>query len=137
MASIESAIIALILATPALTALIGAAPNHRIAPMFNEQDTGYPNIAYSCSDEQSEHTLDGGAGYHQASFTFECWDLSFSGVVTLSKTLRDSLKNYRGTSDGINIQHIKYAGKLDLLEEFPRDPPLFRRNVFFEVTYQE
>ncbi len=78
--NIQNALVAFVANQGALTALIGNPP--RFYPEFAPDNAAYPRVTYTLTSDNRPNSLDGSAGFGEATFLLECWgDESNNGHI--------------------------------------------------------
>ena len=110
---IESALVKLLLADPAVSSLVG----NRIRPLVLPQDEILPALTYQSISGVSAHGHSGKTGKEICRMQFDCYAPGYSTAKNVSKALCNALDGFRGLSDGILIEGIFKENELDDFEE--------------------
>jgi hypothetical protein len=113
---IEQVLVARLLATPAVTAIVGA----RIAPVVLRQATADATLVYQRIYGQRSYSLTGAAGWVETQVQFTCWSASYSEARTLADEVRQALDLWASDADGVHLVSINdgadtYAEDLDMM----------------------
>jgi hypothetical protein len=129
MGSIEGAFVAIMLADPTLSPLVG----DRIFPMMLPEDTQLPALTYHSVDSPKPHsTLDVETPRIQVS----CWAQTYggaTGVKVVAQAVKNALHGKSGTYDSVRVIEIRYRNMVD---DFETDTNFFHIPVDFIVQYR-
>jgi hypothetical protein len=118
-------------------ATVGTLVSTRVYFMRIPQNTDRPNILLHKFAAEGSPTLSGRGGLKTGHFSVDCFAGSFADVRKLADAVYSAFDQYRGVVSGMNVQHILATPPVDIPEDEPLDPEIFRRNVVVEVLYQE
>jgi len=105
--SFESDLHALLLASPAVTALVG----NRIAADRIEQGAARPFVIYTRSATDRTRTLAGGLVSARATFDVQCWADTRLAAEAVAEAVTGAIE---AASQVVNTQESAYDGDLDL-----------------------
>jgi hypothetical protein len=142
---IEEALVTLLKADPAVTALIGVGNDARIYPESAPQNAGWPRLTYLVVDWPSDQTLSGPSGYCTPRIQFDCWasarsvTRAYATAKALVRAVRERLDGYSGQVNGLTIHWCKLIGR-EAIPEMPvsgDEAPVRRISLDFEVAHNE
>ena len=128
MNSIETAIIAIFLASTTLTALCGM----RIYPMILPDDCQYPAISYQRISETPDYTLDGPGTFDEVRLQIDCWAETALQTRALADVIRTSIDGLSGTCSGLTIWNAMRDNAQDFYEP---DHRLYRHSVDYRIQF--
>lgn len=134
----------ILLADSTVSGLVGT----RVYPHWLPQNPTYPAITLFRTDvDRSIRSFCSGAvqtnAKVQSSFSVDCWDHSATGsptesgpkrVAALATAVRDALKDYQGTVNGIRIDDIAIVSESDAADP---DPGIFRVSFSVDIWHTE
>jgi hypothetical protein len=120
---IDLALSPLLLAQPAVTALVGNA----IYPEELPDDAALPAITYRLVGVTAGPTWET-AGMYRYRVQFDCWALTALAAVNLRNALVASLNGFVGAAGGVNIQNAQVATIGDF---YQHEAMQYRRMVDF------
>lgn len=109
MTSIHGAIVAMLVADTAVSALVSS----RIYPVRMPLNVAYPAISIHEISGNEDHVT----GHRHNRYQVSCWSTSFSQVQSLKEAVIDCLQRYKGVASGNKIKQISFEGSMDLYEE--------------------
>lgn len=109
MTSIHGAIVALLVADTAVSALVSS----RIYPVHMPLNVTYPAISIHEISGNEDHVT----GHKHTRYQVSCWSTSFSQVQSMKEAVIDCLQRYKGVASGNKIKQISFEGSMDLYEE--------------------
>ena len=109
MTSIHGAIVALLVADTAVSALV----SNRIYPVRMPLNVTYPAISIHEISGNEDHVT----GHKHNRYQVSCWSTSFSQAQSLKEAVIDCLQRYKGVASGNKIKQISFEGSMDLYEE--------------------
>jgi len=115
---IEAALIARLLETPAVAALIGgdSIPAARIYPIVLPQKPTFPAITYQDISTVRDRTAQGPSGLAFARIQFDCWAAAapgapgYASAKALLAAVRAALDGFTGNRAGVEIQDASMEG---------------------------
>ncbi len=113
MATIEEAVNAVLLATPGVTAIVGASTAARIYPLRIPQDAPRPAIAYQKISSPKQMSHSGSSNLARTRLQITCQGETYTSVKALAAAVRTALIGYRGTVGGVRIDGILIDDDLD------------------------
>jgi hypothetical protein len=128
----EEALIAKLLATAGVTALVGT----RVFPGARPQGSGLPAIVLNLIAAEPSYSDDGEDGIETARIQIDCWGESYTSAKLTARAVKAALSAFGGTIAGIRFRYIALDLEHDLQEpgsgaaEYP-----FRTSLDFLVTY--
>lgn len=132
----EAAILALLKASAAVTALVGSGSNARIYAMTAPQRVTTPYVTYQRISGERWRTMDGPTGMAQPRIQVDAFATTYAGTKALGTAVRQALDGYRGTIGGVRVGGIAIMTDMDLYES-DVDPKLYRVSMDFMVTHDE
>ena len=132
--SSEAAIFKILTSDYAVAAAVGA----RIYPGDGTalpQVPTYPAVSFHITSATANPTLSGASTIDSDGFQVDVWASSYLSASAVGETIRRALEAYRGTIAGEDIQQIRFLNKMDLAEDNPNEPRIWRRSLDFDVTY--
>lgn len=109
MTSIHGAIVALLVADTAVSALVSS----RVYPVRMPINATYPAISIHEISGNEDHVT----GHRHNRFQVSCWSTSFAQVQALKEAVIDCLQRFKGIASGNKIKQISFEGSMDLYEE--------------------
>jgi hypothetical protein len=129
----EQAIIAKLLATGAVAAIVGT----RVFPGSRPQASALPALVFNTISGAPVYTDDGEAGLEEARIQIDCWAETYSASKTLAGAVKASLSAFSGTSSGVTFQNILIITERDRREGGSNAPEyLFRVILEFTVWFK-
>lgn len=126
MASIEAEVRLLMLAIPAIKALIGTRLYHRELP----QTPAFPAVTYICANghPQKKPLCTGSPVYRFACYS----DVSFAAADAVRATIEDALTTFSGRIGDHVVTQAVYSGR-----DTPTEPESgrYRSDVLFRINY--
>jgi hypothetical protein len=118
MATIEEAIVARMLATAAITALIGSGSAARLYPLAIPQTAVLPAIAYQKVSSPKEQAHTGSSHLAHSRFQFTCDAETYAAVKALATTVKDCWDSFQGTividtTSGVRIDSCTIENDVD------------------------
>jgi hypothetical protein len=128
----EQAIIAKLLATSGVTALIG----ERVYPGVRPQASAVPAVVLNLISAIPSYSDDGEDGIQEDRLQIDCWGETYASIKALAHAVRAALSGFRGTVEGVDIRYIVLDREQDLQESGTNasDYPV-RVSMDFLVTY--
>lgn len=129
----EEALTALLLAYPALTALVGDRVHWlRLPPTVH----GYPYVNLQVVARPHDYHYGGKSNLEATRVQIDVWAESKEAQVATARAVSDCLSGYRGTVAGVNFRGIFLISD----QEMPSDTTgeerqLFRRSVDFNISW--
>jgi hypothetical protein len=129
--SLETAIYSILSGDTAVAALVGT----RIFPVVLEQGSTFPSLAYTRIDTPTEKTFADSHGLPHPRIQVECYAEGPADCHALADAATDAMAGYRGTLGDVTIQGVLVldAGR----DTWQDNPPLYRRDIDFEIWYEE
>lgn len=112
----EEAIIAYLLACPAVAALLG----DRLTPGVRTQGAPLPAAVFNLISDLPDYTNDGATGLVEARVQLESLGVTYADAKALSRAVRDRLSGLRATVGGWAIQGVFQRNARDT---FTHDAP--------------
>jgi hypothetical protein len=132
---IETALRAQLLATPAVTALVGQRIYALILPQKPQGGAGWvPAVTYQRIAAIRENALDGATGLVGVRFQVDSWALTYAEVKDLAAAVRGALNGFAGAVGGENVQGSFLLADTDRYES---EVELFRVSQDFRVWHRE
>ena len=116
--TIEEAVCARLLATSAVTALVGQRVYPDQAPDLGPDQTQFPRVVYSQADRKTVMTHSGPVALNSYAMDLTVDALTKTSAKATAKAVGDSLKGYRGTQSGLVV-----LGIFDTTEGDGFEPP--------------
>lgn len=129
MASIETALVAILDAASGLTALTGKRIYSPLAP----QGAVTPYVTYYEISAWSEHAMGGRTILRECHYAFEAWADTAAVALSIADQIETALDGYSGTSDTVAIHYIQIRPSGGP----PYDPEsgLYRRLREFDIEF--
>jgi hypothetical protein len=105
----------------------------KITPIVVPQNSLYPCITYSTNLDQEDRTFDGQGTFGRVSVEVDAWADDYDGAIVLAKAISDTLKNYRGTVSGVDIDSIYIDSVITVYEA---EAEKYRRTQVLTVIVQ-
>lgn len=109
MTSIHGAIVALLVADTAVSALV----SKRIYHVWMPPNVTYPAISIHEISGNEDHVT----GHRHNRYQVSCWSTSFAQVQSVKEAVIDCLQRYKGVASGNKIKQISFEGSMDLYEK--------------------
>jgi hypothetical protein len=122
---IESAVRAVLLADPAVTALVGAGAEARIYPLILPQGAAFPALTYQRVSSVTQYAQDG-PGLARQRIQIDAWAMTYRAAKDLARAVRSALEGHRAG----NIQGVFVDPERDFYEA---DTRLYRASTDFYV----
>lgn len=128
----EEAVIAKLLATAGVAALVGT----RIYPGSRPQASALPAVVMTVISKTPSYSDDGEDGIAEARVQLDCWGATYSSAKTLARAVTAALSAFGGTASGVVFHYIALDLEHDIQEpgsgaqSYP-----FRTSLDFLVTY--
>lgn len=128
----EEALIAKLLATTAIAALVGT----RIYPGAKPQGSALPAIVCNLISALPSYSDDGEDGIREDRIQIDCWAETYTAAKLTARAVVAALSAFQGTVSGITFQYITLDLEHDLTESGANaaDYP-FRTSLDFNVVY--
>lgn len=127
-----------LLATSAVTDIVGGTSHARIYPLRLPQRGKLPAITYQRIDGEREHAMEGTSGLARIRVQLDCWATDQAGrdgyttVKQLAAAVRGALDGWRGAQGSESIKGAFLIGDRDLHES-----GFFRVSMDFGIWYDE
>lgn len=132
--SLETGIYKLLSANSAVAALVGT----RIYPVIVPEGATFPAVVYQRIDTaRNANTFDNSAELPVARMQITCWAENFADVVSLQVAVQNVLAGFHGLADDTTVQACLVSDMRDTWEYEISTVGLFRRDVDFEIAYEE
>jgi hypothetical protein len=129
----EEGIIARLLATSAVTALVA----QRVYPGRRPQASALPAIDLNTISGAPTYTNDGESGLASARVEINCWGDSYTSAKLLARAVKTSLSAFVGEAGGITFQNVLLDAERDFSETGGNQAEyLFRTNLDFIVWFE-
>lgn len=129
----EEGIIARLLATSGVTALVSA----RVYPGRRPQASPLPAIDVSSIGGAPIYTDDGESGLASARIEVNCWGETYTSAKTVARAVKASLSAFVGTAGGITFQNVLLDAERDFNESGGNASEyLFRTNLDVIVWFE-
>ena len=112
-------------------ATVSAMVSTRIFPIVAAQDTAFPFVVYTITNQEPSMTKDGVSPLDTISVQIDCYALEYDANVTLSNAVRSALDFYTGTVQSQAIQRIRFQGQND--GEYDEDLGVFWQSLDFDI----
>ena len=130
MATIEEAIVTKVLATSAITALIGSGSAARIYPLVIPQTAALPALAYQKISSPKEQSHSGSSHLCRSRFQFTCVATDYAAVKSLATAVKNCWNSFRGTVSSVRIDGCAIDNDTDsALERQAAVSPVVRIDV--------
>lgn len=126
----EESLIAHLLATSALSALVGA----RVYPGARPQSSALPSATMNVISSTPAYSDDGEDGLQDDRVQFDCWGMTYTSAKQVAREIIKALSAYKGgifLYITLELQHDLREGGTDDAEY------LFRTSLDFIVTYRK
>lgn len=110
MATIEEAIVRKMLATPAITALIGSGANARLYPLVTPQTAALPAIAYQKISSPKEQSHSGSSHLARSRVQFTCEAVDYAAVKALAAAVKNCWNSYSGVISLSTVDSLRIDG---------------------------
>lgn len=104
----ESALVARLLATTGVTALVGS----RIDPLLVPERTTYPCVIYRQVDRATVSAFGDDVGLTQTVVEVESFAATFTAARALASQVQTALQRWRGTAGGVTVQAVMFEQEL-------------------------
>lgn len=139
---IETALFARLTAVSGVASLVAedtSPVRYRIYPLLIPQQvdgdvTRYPCVVYAKDGVERQVTLTGTDSVVRASFQIDCCAQTFAGSLALASAVFAALKDYAGTSGGVEIKAFSLENEFSV---FDPEPGLFRVSQFWSIWFVE
>lgn len=108
----EEALIARLLATTGVSALVGS----RVYPGSVPQGATMPAVVVNVISGGPLYADDGEVGLDNTRVQIDCWATTYSSAKTVARAVRDSLSAFVGTVSGVTFPYILLDVTRDLRE---------------------
>lgn len=122
-----------------LRSRLDAATTAGIHPVLAPLNASLPLVVYRRNGTRRERTLVGNVGRPVATFSVSIVAETYSQVKEIADSVRLSVDNFTGESDGVKIVNVALASESDNMERPPegQSKPLYRVDQIYEVRFQE
>lgn len=139
--TIEEALVAQLLATPAVTALLGSGSSFRFYPMVIPQAATdaakYPAAVWERISGPREHDLEGPAGLAHPRFQITCWAKTMAQAVAVSNAISVALDGFSGTLGGVGGVETSPILVEDERDAYDDDERVFARQLDIVCWHDE
>ena len=101
----------------------------RIYPSRIPQIKDFPAISYHQVSHVPTDQKDAVSGFDKVDFDIICWSKNYDQLNTLSSAVRTALDKIAISSQGVNIDNIRFVGEQD---NFNDQAEIFQRNIQFK-----
>ena len=132
----EQAISAVLLADPAVAAVVGT----RIYPVLAPATADLPFATWRRSGVQRQQTLSGPMGMPTVLLSIELFALTYEGVRDLSDRVRRALDGYGGSpSDSVLVNNVSLDNEIDGFVQLSGGdmPPVYSVSQTFSIMWSE
>jgi len=129
-AEVEEAMRALLLADPAVSALVAA----RIYPAPLPQGPTLPALCYQRISATRTRSQEGPSGRARARFQVDAWASTYDAARAAAAAVRRACDGFRGVVSGVELQEVQLATDRDLYEP---DVQLHRVSADYFVAHEE
>lgn len=128
----EEAIIAKLLATAGVAALVGT----RVYPGAVPQGATLPAAVCNLISAAPSYSDDGEDGIREDRLQIDCWGSTYSQAKTAARAVVDALSAFGGTAGGVRFRYIVLDREQDLQEAGANAAAYpFRTSLDFLITY--
>ena len=126
-------IIARLLETPAVTALVGS----RISPGRRPQAGPLPDIVLHIISGAPVYTDQGEAGLQENRIQIDCWALTYIAAKQVGEAVKSALSAYVGTAGGVTFQFVLLSAERDFNEPGSNVAEYFFRTSLDFIVWSE
>lgn len=127
---VEEAVRALLVADPAVSALVSA----RVYPAPLPQSPALPALSYQRISATRTRSQEGPSGRARCRFQVDAWASTYDDARQLAAATRRALDGFRGVVAGVELQEVQLATDRDLYEP---DVKLHRVSADYFVAHEE
>ncbi|HEV2378716.1 MAG TPA: DUF3168 domain-containing protein [Terriglobia bacterium] len=132
--SVETGLVRILTTNSGVSALVAT----RIYPVLAVEGTPFPCLVYQrISTARDANSMDNAAELPRARFQFSCLASNFTDAVALEVAVRTALAGFTGLADDTTIQAALVVDTRDTFEYDLSTTGAYRRDLDFEIYYQE
>jgi hypothetical protein len=115
----------------ALTGLSG-----KVFPIYAQEGTAAPYCTYEQDDEENTEKLDGHDTLITARYQINCYQSTYSGLVTLYNSILAEIKTWQQTTLGASGPFIQSCTIQNALKTYDHEVKLYQGSIDIEITYK-
>ena len=105
--------------------------HYRIYPITAPQNTTFPFLVYTITNQEPSLTKDGVSGLDVISFQIDCYSTKYDENTQLANAVRSALDFYTGTVEGHQVQRIRFTGEGD--GDYNEEVGVFWKSLDFDL----